>query len=924
MATQRSQFGLANIAGYTDIPASAIVSGNSAFALLLMAIQANADFGVCSPELFYDELMDGDTVPLHQSSRDGYNFRQSDMIYFPEFRATFGLEGIPAAAGGLQQIQNYVNQQTGEVSVLQTYYVQGGAYSNEHDGILSVWSFGQRGRGALSVSGSPAFSPVANSSLVQDQPLGQSLWRKLHNNARAPKCEAFVLNGSGAAFWQASQTLSSGALIQPNYGHEDGCWYEAVEVYGATGTVEPKWPGYVGGIVVDGGIVWIGVGFGFQNGQSVPYPTSFYDQHVYSSSSGDTIFYLPYFRYTGAVQSGTQVSLGPSASNGATRIQRLQKSVSSGVVNSTVTYWNGGGTPISTHDGLLGVIAVCFRPTATISPTASDFIEFTGSEFAPGCAPSDTNLQNLNGNINFARLTPEGFYNSGLTNTGSVPTPSSPVDSPAYAYQRQELLYPWVLKDTGAMSGDYALRAIQLSVDPITGEVHTRIDYNKGGNQQTTGNGTIDVLCAAFRKAETLLSGVNVIPTVGTSTPAGPGTGNLVPNGDFNLWSGISQQNQQLVGLPDLWNYTQTSADGYCTQQPGLPGGSQYAVGCAVGNHSAPADTQWDAIGSAYIPIQPGGTYEFKIIADANPSLSQGMYVRLHFRDANFENDTIVTFYAGGAGTPLGALGTSPTTFDGHIIMPNEGDSYLQTTAWGALEIAGGPLSYVPAYCWVEIGNMEPNQSSTVIYGLVSLVCLSLDAISPVNASGSFTVSAILTQSGTSTTIEVAASTLQLAGRQIQYSAGSVSPASYGQWWIYADDPSLAGGAVTYQATANYSDVFAAAGRVCFGSITTSSGGGGTGGSGGTGGGGHGSPPAGSLAAVTVANGGSNYTVNQQLTVNQSGGNAGILTITGVSGTAVSAVSIAQGGSGYSVANGVSTTAVSGPGTGCTVNITAV
>lgn len=105
----------------------------------------------------------------------------------------------------------------------------------------------------------------------------------------------------------------------------------------------------------------------------------------------------------------------------------------------------------------------------------------------------------------------------------------------------------------------------------------------------------------------------------------------------------------------------------------------------------------------------------------------------------------------------------------------------------------------------------------------------------PVNANGLFTGGNPLTQQGTGTTILVAASTQQFGDGQVSYNSGSVNPGAYGTWFVYADDPTFAGGAVTYQVTASASTQTAANGRVGFGRIITSSGGGGSGSGGGGG-----------------------------------------------------------------------------------------
>jgi len=93
-----------------------------------------------------------------------------------------------------------------------------------------------------------------------------------------------------------------------------------------------------------------------------------------------------------------------------------------------------------------------------------------------------------------------------------------------------------------------------------------------------------------------------------------------------------------------------------------------------------------------------------------------------------------------------------------------------------------------------------------------------------------------LTQSGTSTTINVAASTFKFGSGTVSYNSGSVNPGSYGTFAITADDLSFAGGAVAYAARSSSSDVTASRGRLYFGMITTTGGGGGGGTGGGAGG----------------------------------------------------------------------------------------
>lgn len=109
------------------------------------------------------------------------------------------------------------------------------------------------------------------------------------------------------------------------------------------------------------------------------------------------------------------------------------------------------------------------------------------------------------------------------------------------------------------------------------------------------------------------------------------------------------------------------------------------------------------------------------------------------------------------------------------------------------------------------------------------------------------TTSAFLTASdaGSSETISVASfdfkyPTADGSGRTVTYNSGSITGLAYTTtYFVYCDDPTQAGGAVTYYATTNPYDLSAAYGRVFVGKITTgTSGGSGTSGSGGGGGGG--------------------------------------------------------------------------------------
>ncbi len=87
---------------------------------------------------------------------------------------------------------------------------------------------------------------------------------------------------------------------------------------------------------------------------------------------------------------------------------------------------------------------------------------------------------------------------------------------------------------------------------------------------------------------------------------------------------------------------------------------------------------------------------------------------------------------------------------------------------------------------------------------------------------------------GSTATISVASHTVQGGFGTISYNSGSITGLAFGtDYYVYADDPTYAGGAVTYVATTTPSTVTANSGRYFVGSILTVNDGGGGGGPGG-------------------------------------------------------------------------------------------
>ena len=112
----------------------------------------------------------------------------------------------------------------------------------------------------------------------------------------------------------------------------------------------------------------------------------------------------------------------------------------------------------------------------------------------------------------------------------------------------------------------------------------------------------------------------------------------------------------------------------------------------------------------------------------------------------------------------------------------------------------------------------------------------------PVNVSNTPTSSTTLSNDGVSTATTIAAYTAQFPPGSVSYNSGSVDLGSFGSQFIYFDDPTFTGGAVSYQFTTTASVQTAAEGRCIVGQITTvngsaKTGGGSSGGTGGHGGG---------------------------------------------------------------------------------------
>jgi hypothetical protein len=695
---------LAQTPGLVQQPASALAAGQPINGLGLARIQNNADYGAVAVECFYQEVKNGDTALLPQSSVDGYKYQWYECVNCWETRSTVrGVSGQPAGLGGLLVLDYWVDPSSQGVECLETYFVQGGGSTGPiADGVLAVWTFGVRGRGYTVISPSPAFTFQADASYATGQPLTQSLLQGLDSSAlfAGVRKEVFMVSAGGSS-WQPNHAYATNALVHPTVPHANGCTYTAA-LGGTSGPTEPVWPTIIGSGLIDGNIVWNCTARGFTNGQTFTPPASPVDGYAYGSS--DTFVALPSWIST----------TGPLGPTGPGRMQRLQKSITQSgttfTVNTAVTYWDGTNQT-ATNDGVVNAVLLCERAMTAYPSTPPAYNVFSGAEFMTGqplmgpSGGSNTGAQ-LAENVNNAAVRPEFFLRTGLSGGGSVPVATSPVS--AYTYTRSETMNIWTIADTGTFgsSTDAALRLMLFYVDPATGLVSSRIDYNTGGGSVTTRNGSFAVTEVAARQGNVLLAGVAVIPTIGTPTPVGPGGGNIVPNYSFELWNALLLTHSQFVGTPDDWVITNATVDGYTTRQPGLD--STYAVGLNVGNAHGAANTQFVSILSLQMPITAGENYSWKLVVAASPAITSGLYLRYHFRDVNFANDVYFNMLNNIA------VGTSATTYSGTFGMPVNGSTSITDSAQGTISLVG-TMNYTPIYCYVELWNFQPNVSSTII-----------------------------------------------------------------------------------------------------------------------------------------------------------------------------------------------------------------
>lgn len=217
---------LRSIPGFTDVPDSTFAAGQPARGINFAKVSENAEFGMVRFEIFSGTYTDGDTVDLPVSPVDGYQYSREELVYGWTISSTVdAATGWASAQEALWYAQWSVDQWEGPQSP------GGGVHSNEwytfihsnqsntqtNDGILQVFVFAQRGSGGsytaqpgvsgydfpgganftseLIMAALASYSPIADTSFAQDDPVTQALAQQLNKNAKfgAVNVEAFYM-----------------------------------------------------------------------------------------------------------------------------------------------------------------------------------------------------------------------------------------------------------------------------------------------------------------------------------------------------------------------------------------------------------------------------------------------------------------------------------------------------------------------------------------------------------------------------------------------------------------------------------------------------------------------------------------------------------------------------------------------------------
>ena len=618
-------FILTQIPGLADVPAASLAAGQVVNDALLAKILGNAKFQAVRLEVFYAEYRHGQTVELPVSDADSYSYARSELVYSWELVSTLNENHLASAAGELFMLSPGVDPETGEVSVITDYYVQSAQQTNTNDGLLGVTTWATRGLGDLTVAVPPVYTDLADSAFNQDGALKQTIFQALLGNSKLARFEIF----------SKSAMLDSEGRLQ-----------------------------------------------GYANGDTVPVPISAFDGYAYVRGE---LTYLPFWIYTGkADRSGPTGCDSSQPGKKPGRIRYLGASVNpaTGVVSTEVNYWNGMHEE-PTHDGIVGVLVMGERTLASFAAKADTFTDVDVAQFFAGETLGDAHLKYLNQDAKFGILRREAFADA-YTNGNVVPLPTSLVDG--YKYSRSELSYPCFLQASTITGAQGAIQLMVHSVNPSTGAVSLRLDYNANGQARNpTHEGQLWVIALGRRSHEN-------VDTVSVVTPGSiPGqtipAANLVPNGNFEAWIDPD------AGVADAWDiYACTGTGSALNRQAGISG--LWSQGLYLGPVGPYGSVQ--VISSPFAAIA-GDRYMATCLTKAlGQTFSTGFRWRLFLYDSTLGSSVSFALVSGGL------VDATINRYAANFVMPAKNDTEVETSL-GTKSI-DGTLDFDPAYVRVCLG----------------------------------------------------------------------------------------------------------------------------------------------------------------------------------------------------------------------------
>ena len=142
--------------GFTELADSTFDAGNPVTDSAMKSLNDAAKFSAVRNEQFYGYYSSGQTVVLPVSPADGYAYSREELLYswsiysvssptgFPAGTETPPTTGSPSGQGTLLGLGAWVDQTTGLVTCITSYYKTSQAVTS--DGVLCVITHAQRQR----------------------------------------------------------------------------------------------------------------------------------------------------------------------------------------------------------------------------------------------------------------------------------------------------------------------------------------------------------------------------------------------------------------------------------------------------------------------------------------------------------------------------------------------------------------------------------------------------------------------------------------------------------------------------------------------------------------------------------------------------------------------------------------------------------